>query len=140
MLFGQLAARHRFIEPLRSNRCLETVERVLRAEIAAILENVRSGIALGIVYALVHRRDDEGQPYLLMMAARRCAGEAPRRSSALKVLFMSRVRCSPSIALIFSKPAKPMVSRCALARGRTTLPRLAFPIAFGLPTFFMESS
>ena len=55
MLFGQLAGRHRLVEPLSSYCCLEAIECRLRAEIAAILENGCSGIAVGIVCAVIHR-------------------------------------------------------------------------------------
>jgi hypothetical protein len=57
VLFGQLAGRHRFAEALRGNCCLKAVERLLGAEIAAVLKNGRSGIAIGIVYAVIYRQD-----------------------------------------------------------------------------------
>src|SRR5580704_10558308 len=55
MLFGQLAGWHRFVESLSGDCCLEAVERPLRAQIAAVPKNVRSGIAVGIVCAVIHR-------------------------------------------------------------------------------------
>ena len=69
-------------------------------------------------------------PYFLMIAARRCRGEAPLRLRVLNVVLISRVRCSPSIALILANPASPMVR--PLAFGRL--------LALDFPTFFMESS
>src|SRR5580700_7854380 len=65
MFFGQLAGRHRLIEPLSGYCCLEEIECRLRAEITAILENGCSGIAVGVVCAVIHRQATKVQPYLL---------------------------------------------------------------------------
>ena len=57
MLFGKHAGRHRFAKPLSGNGRLEMAERLLRPKISSILENGRSRVAVGIVYAVVHRQD-----------------------------------------------------------------------------------
>jgi len=77
VLFAQVASGHWFIEALGSNRDLEPLKGFLGAEITTVFENVRSWITIRIVYAVIHKKVSEAQPYFFLMAAHFCAAEAP---------------------------------------------------------------
>ncbi len=126
MSLSQLAGWQGFAEPLSRNRGLKSVERLLGPRIAPVLENGSARVTVWIVYTVVHRHNQDTQPYLLMIAARRSAADAPRCSSLPKVLFMSPVRRGPSIALTFSKPARPMVRAYRLSLSGRDLKLVGF--------------